>query len=425
MQKTFRYRIYPTRKQKQILESTLVICRLLYNSCLLDRKRHYEETNSASAKGLSYTYTYTQQADILAKDKDFHPSLKDVHSQVLQDVLKRVDRAYKNFFRRLKEKNGKNGKAGYPRLKGENRYDSFTYPQQPGFQLTPDGLKLSKIGTVRIKQHRSINSINSINGNRVIKTCTIKRDIDRWYACFAVEIPDKPKLLPKQLKTAAGIDVGLNSFAALSDGVTFVSIDNPRHLKNSEKRLAFIQRRHSKKTKNSKNRKKRQLKVAKFHRKVREQRQDFHHKVSRAIVDKYDLIAIEKLNVKGMVCNHHLSKSISDAAWGQFLGFIIYKAAEAGKWCIEVAPNGTSQICSGCGSVIAKDLSVRVHNCFVCGLNLNRDHNAAVNILHDALKSVLANAIYQTTVGTTESHAWGGKGLLFPTNQEAPTVRSG
>jgi len=122
-----------------------------------------------------------------------------------------------------------------------------------------------------------------------------------------------------------------------------------------------------------------------------------------------------------MVQNHHLAKSISDAAWGQFLRFIIYKAAEAGKWCIEVIPNGTTQICSNCGSVIPKDLSVRVHNCFVCGLRLNRDHNSALVILSRATNSVES----QTTVGTTESYAWGGKRLLFPENQEAPTVRSG
>ena len=276
MQKTYKYRLYPTRKQRQKLEATLSLCRLLYNSCLLDRKQYYQQTG----KGLGYI----QQAAILTKDKSLHPSLKEVHSQVLQDVLKRVDRAYTNFFRRLKEKKEKNGKAGYPRLKGENRYDSFTYPQQPGFQLTQSGLKLSKIGTIKIKEHRPLKGI--------IKTCTIKRDIDRWYACFAVEVAAKPKPKPKlqQPKTAVGIDVGLNSFAVLSDGTV---IDNPRHLKHSENRLAFIQRKHTKKASRSKNRKRYQLKVGKLHRKIREQRQDFQHKVSKVIVNKYDLIAIE------------------------------------------------------------------------------------------------------------------------------------
>jgi putative transposase len=343
---------------------------------------------------------------------------------VLQDVLFRVERAFGGFFRRLKANKANKAnkaKAGYPRLKGENRYDSFTYPQQPGFQLTPDGLELSKIGTIRVKQHRPIN----VSGT--IKTCIIKRDIDRWYACFSVEVevevevevadkPNKPKLQELQApKTAIGIDVGLNSFAVLSDGTT---IDNPKHLRNSEKRLVFIQRKHSKKAKGSKNRKKSRLKVAKLHRKIKEQRQDFQHKLSRKLVDNYDLIAVEKLNIKGMVCNHRLSKSISDAAWGQFLSFITYKAAEAGKWCIEVTPNGTSQICSNCEAFISKDLSVRTHNCCVCGLVMNRDHNAASNILSRALTTI-------TTAGTAESYAWGGKGLLFPENQEAPTVRSG
>ena len=389
MRKTYKYRLYPTKKQIQKLEWTLDKCRILYNSCLLDRRNNYEQTG----KGL----TRIRQQEILKSDKKKIEFLNDIHSQVLQDVLFRVERAFQGFFRRLKEKNGK---AGYPRFKSENRYDSITYPQQPGFQLTEQGLKLSKIGTIKLKKHREI------KGD--IETCTIKKEIDRWYACFSVEYKPVKKLIPDK---AIGIDMGIKSFATLSNGEI---IDNPKYLRKSEERLITKQRQLSQKKKGSYNRKKARIKVAKLHCKVRNQRNDFHHKVSRKIVDTYGFIVVENLHIKGMVRNHHLAKSISDAGWRQFLNYLTYKAEEAGCLVEKVSPHYTSINCSVCGEPVPKTLAQRIHRCPFCKTVMDRDHNAAQNIL---LKS---------TAGTAGINAWGEAVYQCPSlNQEALSVRTG
>lgn len=332
---------------------------------------------------------------MLKVDKERLPFLREIHSQVLQDVLFRVGKAFHNFFRRIKEKKGK---AGYPRFKGEGRYDSITYPQQPGFQITPQGLKLSKIGTIKIKMHRPIQG--------TIKTCTIKREVDRWYACFSVEYEPVQKSIPTK---AVGIDVGIRFFAVFSTGE---AIENPKYLCKSEKKLAKRQRELSLKKKGSANRKKARLIVAKLHRKVRNQRSDFHHKLSRKIVDTYGFIAVEDLNIKGMLKNHCLAKSISDTGWRQFLNYLTYKAVEAGCKIEKVAPNYTSINCSVCGERVSKTLADRIHCCPFCKTVLDRDYNAAINILGRA--------------GTARIYAWGevvhqGSSL----NQEAPPVRVG
>lgn len=385
MIKTYKYRLYPTKKQVQKLNWTLDMCRILYNSCLVDRKNRYEQTG----KGLSRI----SQQKILVSDKNKIEFLNEIHSQVLQNVLFRVERAYQNFFRRVKIGDKK---AGYPRFKGEGRYDSIMYPQEPAFQITPQGLKLSKIGTVKIKLHRNIQGI--------IKTCSIKRAIDKWYACFSVEYDPIKKPIPAK---SIGIDVGIKSFAVLSDGEV---IENPKYLRKSEDKLTSKQRQLSKKKKGSANRKKVRKVVAKLHCKVRNQRSDFHHKVSRKIVDTCGFIAVEDLNIKGMVRNHHLAKSISDAGWGQFLSYLEYKAADAGVRIEKVPPHYTSINCSVCGNPVPKTLAQRIHRCPFCNVVLDRDLNAARNIL---LKS---------TAGTAGSNAWGEAVYQCPsTNQEAPS----
>ena len=381
MIKTYKYRLYPTKKQIQKLDWTLDKCRILYNSCLLDKKNRYEQTG----KGLSRI----GQQKILTADKERIEFLNDIHSQVLQNVLFRVERAFQNFFRRVKA----GEKAGYPRFKGEGRYDSFTYPQS-GFEIADNGFKLSKIGTVKIKLHRQP------EGN--IKTCTIKKEIDKWYACFSVEYEPIKKPIPTK---SIGIDMGIKSFAVLSDGEV---IENPKYLRKAEKKLISKQRRHSKKKKGSHNRKKARIKLAKLHCKVRNQRYDFHHKISRKIVDTYGYIAVEDLNIKGMVKTHHLAKSISDAGWGQFLNYLTYKAEEAGCKVEKVFPYYTSINCSVCGNSVPKTLAQRIHRCPFCNTAIDRDLNAAQNIL---LKS---------TAGTAGSNAWGEAVYQCPSlNQEA------
>ncbi len=402
MIKTYKYRLYPTRKQTEKLEWTLETCRILYNSCLVDRNRHYEETG----KGLSRI----DQQKILVQDKKNIEYLKSIHSQVLQDVLFRVEKAYKAFFRRLKEKKGK---AGYPRFKNQGRYDSITYTQS-GFEIIDGKLKLSKIGHIKLKQHRQIDGC--------LKTCNIKKEIDRWYVCFAVEYTPKVKPLPnKQI----GIDVGIKSFAVLSDGKV---IDNPKYLIKSEKLLIKRQRKLSNKKKGSNNRKKAIMTLSRLHKHISNQRKDFHHKVSRQIVDNYGYIKVEDLQIKNMVKNHNLAKSISDAGWGQFVSFLNYKAEEAGCYVEKVNPRNTSKECSVCG-YIYKDmtLSVRKWTCPVCMTLHNRDINASINILNKPNTPGTA----EFTLGEissaddiVSSNAYALKSTLS-TNQEAPSERAG
>lgn len=402
MIKTYKYRLYPTRKQTEKLEWTLETCRILYNSCLVDRNRHYEETG----KGLSRI----DQQKILVQDKKNIDCLTVIHSQVLQDVLFRVEKAYKAFFRRLKDKSGK---AGYPRFKNQGRYDSITYTQS-GFDIIDGKLKLSKIGYIKIKLHREINGI--------IKTCNIKKEIDRWYVCFSVEYTPKVKPLPSR---QIGIDVGIKSFAVLSDGKV---IDNPKYLIHSEERLIKKQRRLSNKTKGSNNRKKARITVAKLHKKISNQRKDFHHKVSRQIVDNYGYIKVEGLQIKNMARNHNLAKSIHDAGWGQFLSFLTYKAEEAGCYVEKVNPRYTSKMCGNCGNVYHDmDLSVRRWTCPVCNTAHDRDINASINILNKTIGKGLA----EFTLGETssmddpiDSNIYALKSILS-SNQEAPSERKG
>jgi putative transposase len=355
--KTYKYRLYPTKNQIEKLDWTLETCRILYNSCLVDRNRHYEETKTFLSR--------IDQQKILVQDKKNIEYLKNIHSQVLQDVLFRVEKAYVNFFRRVKEKKGK---AGFPRFKNQDRYDSITYSQS-GFEIDKDGkLKLSKIGHIKIKLHRDING--------TIKTCNIKKEIDKWYVCFTVEythhgskpIPDKQ----------IGIDVGIKSFAVLSDGKI---IDNPKYLIKSEKLLTKRQRQLSNKKKGSNNRNKSRLTVARLHKHISNQRKDFQHKVSRQIINNYGYIKVEDLQISNMVKNHKLAKSIHDAGWGQFICFLNYKAEEAGCYLEKVNPRNTSKECSVCG-YIYKDMDIYIRNwiCPVCHTEHDRDVNASINI---------------------------------------------
>ena len=364
MRKTYKYRIYPTKEQTAKFEEILDICRILYNDCITERRDAWETCH----KSISY---YDQQNQLPAI-KEFDEDLKLIHSHIIQDVLRRVDKAYKNFYRRVK--NGSR-KVGFPRYKGRNRYDSFTYPQYGnGVKLKDEKLYLSKIGDIRIFLHRDIPEASTI------KTCTIKKDTDQWYACFSVELQDAPK--KEKIESVVGVDVGLKNIVTLSTGE---QIEPPRHLRASEKKLAKEQRRLSRKEEGSENRKKQKTIVVRVHRKIRNQRSDFNHKLSRKLVTNFDLIAFEDLRIKNMLKNHHLAKSISDAGWNQLQNFTSYKAAEAGRYTDFVVANGTTIDCSVCGYSVPKTLATRIHHCLNCGNIQDRDHNAAMNIRNRAI----------------------------------------
>jgi putative transposase len=352
MRKTFQYRIYPTRKQNIILLHVLSVCRHLYNDALHDRKVAYEDCHC----GLSY---YTQQDWLKFADK------QGVYGHILQNVLRRVDKSFQNFFRRVK--NGAE-KAGYPRFQGRNRYDSFTYPDPygTGYKIEDGKLHLSKIGAIRIFLHREIVG--------KIKTCTIKREGDQWYASFSAELPDPE---PKELKTSIGVDVGITTLATLSDGT---QIENPKTLNKYDSKLRTAQKHLSRRKKGSNNRNKQRIKVARIHRKIRNVRKDILHKASRILADTYDTIVFEDLQIKNMVKNHHLARSIHDASWSTLINFTTYKAEYAGGIVGLVNPRHTSQECSICGNIQSMPLSQRVYVCSACGNTIDRDHNAAINI---------------------------------------------
>ena len=292
MRKSFKYRLYPTKFQLGKLEFTLYLCRNLYNCALEERIKAYK------SKGV--TLSYKDQANELPKVIEELPEYKEVFSQVKQDVLKRIDKSYQGFFRRVK---AKGEKAGFPRFQGRNRYNSFTYPQS-GFKLEDNNrLYLSKIGSVKVKMHRPIVGI--------IKTCTIKCEGNQWYVVFSCDIGDA-QAKNIEWNNDIGIDVGITTFTVTSDDEF---LESPRPMKAAKKKLRREQRSLSRKKKGSNRRKKQANKVAKLHLKVKRQRDDFQHKLSRYLVDKYDVIYYEALNIKNMVRNHKLAFHIADSAW--------------------------------------------------------------------------------------------------------------
>ena len=360
MTRVFKYRLYPTKKQFKSLITQLEGHRYLYNQALAQRKEVYEQTG----KGIGYA---AQATGLLPKLKKENENLARCNYSSLQQTLRRLDKSFKAFFRRIKS----GGKPGYPRFKSIDRFNTIAYAVLgDGCQIKDNRLYLQNVGCVKVKWHRHI------DGN--IKTLSITRRNGRWYVSFIVDV--EKIILPKIGKNI-GIDVGLNAFITTSDGQ---QIAPPKYLKLSERKLIKAQRKLSRRQKGSNRRRKARLLVAKHHEIIANQRLDFCHKIAYSLVQGYDGLAVENLNIKNMVKNRHLAKSISDAGWGMFLMILKSKAGNAGRWYQEITPNGTSQKCSRCGNIVKKSLAVRVHNCPFCGLSLDRDINAALNILQKA-----------------------------------------
>ena len=380
-----KYRLYPTPAQETKLRHTLDVCRQVYNSLVNWRKHDFEVQGTSP--------DFYEQKKALPVWKRSHPELCGLYSQVLQDVVTRVDLAFQSFFRRVKA----GETPGYPRFKGTGQYDSLTYTQAGGFAVQDAALRLSKIGIVKAVVHRPLPGI--------AKTCTLRVQAGKWFACITCEVQPEP--LPQSTE-AIGIDVGLNVFAALSNGEF---IENPRFLRNEEKALAKAQRKadtfkHARTQEQKTARRKANKVVSRIHERVRNRRHDFVHQLSRKLVNRYGLIALEALSVDNMVrrpqpkpdpenegqflpneagAKSGLNKSIADAAWSLFRSVLTYKAERAGRKVMNVNPAYTSQDCSRCGQRVPKTLSERVHLCVCCGLVLDRDVNAARNILNIAV----------------------------------------
>ncbi len=368
--KAYKFKLYPSAEQEEKLNEQLELCRDLYNSLLLERRYAY--------RGSKKSLTYNHQQNGIPELKNTFEEYKNIHSQVLQDVARRVDRAYQNFFRRVKEnKQGIRQKAGFPRLKGRGRYRSLTYPQS-GFRITQYGhLKLSKIGRVRMFMHREIEG--------EIRTLNISYEAGKWYASFSVK-QESMALQSEKTGSSIGIDAGLLHLATGSDGTV---IDPPHFLRKGEKRIKKSQRNLSRKRKGSNNRRKAKINLSKQHQKVRNQREDFAHKLSNQIVKNNDLIVFENLNITRMMRVHHLAKSIADASWNTMVQYTTYKAESAGKEVVLVDSRNTSKACSGCGWVKEDlKLSDRIFHCNDCGLEIHRDINAAINIHNLGIKKL-------------------------------------
>ena len=359
--KAYKYKLRVSKAVAERFGRTLDVCRELYNAALQERRDAWK----LQRKSINYYDQQNQLPEIRAGRAD----VSAVYSQVLCDVVHRIDRTFQAFFRRAKA----GQKAGYPRFRSARRYDSFTYPQK-GFLLEGDKLTLSKIGSARVRLSRPVEGR--------IKTCTIKREPDGWFVIFAVEENQCP-YFPKT-GLSVGVDVGIENFATLSTGE---AVANPQYLRRAERTIKKARRRVSRRKRGSNRRRKAVALLAKKYQKVRRQRADFFHKLSLRLVREFDEVVFEDLNVAGMVKNHHLAKSISDAAWSTFISIHTAKAEWAGRSVVKVPAQFTSQDCSGCGSRVLKSLAVREHKCAACGLILHRDHNAALNIKGRAVLS--------------------------------------
>lgn len=366
--RAYKYKLKPSKSVIAKFEQWLSICRELYNAGLQERRDAWQfERKSIS---------FYEQSKQLPQIKEIREDVLEVQSQVLQNILRRLDRTFQAFFRRIK----KGEKAGYPRFKGINKFDSFTYPQMKGtFRLEGNKLYLGKIGSVKVRLHREI------TGN--IKTCTIKQEVSGWFAIFTVEVENE---ILQKTNQCIGVDVGIENFLTLSDGR---QIKNFKYYESTQKKLRVAQRRVSRRRKNSSGRRKAVIQLRKIHQKIKDQRKDYGHKVSTWLIQNYDLIAIENLNILGM-SKGFLSKQILDVAWSSFFQKLLYKAESADRKVIKVNPNGTSQTCV-CGELNRKKLSTRWHHCLACGYSVHRDVNSAQVILKLGLGSSLKDKTYR------------------------------
>ncbi|MGD1712086.1 RNA-guided endonuclease InsQ/TnpB family protein [Dapis sp. BLCC M172] len=381
MRTAYQYKLRPKKDQIATIEMWLELLRRQYNYRLGERFSWWEENRcSVNACPLVMPIPrlrdnpdyYSQKKD-LVNTKDKFPEYKLIHSQVLQDCIKRVKLAFDRWWKA--DKNGQ--KSGKPRFKGKGRYRSFTYPQIKQDCIQENKINLPKIGNIKFIQHRPLPD------GFQIKTVTISRKADGYYVILSLEEKSVPALTSEvepKLKNTLGIDMGLKEFLVTSEGE---SVPIPQYYRKSQQRLKTLQKRLSRKKKGSKRWLKAVKAVAKQYKKVADKRKDFHFKTANELLLKAEVIAHENLNIKGLA-KTRLSKSINDAGWGQFLSILTIKAGNAGQKTIAVNPKNTSQDCSKCGETVPKELNIRTHSCPHCGIVIDRDLNAAINIKNRA-----------------------------------------
>lgn len=373
---SYKFRLYPNNAQRQALDRIVEIHRQLYNAALQERRMAWQKRKMS--------LYYSDQANQLKELRKFDEDAAWLNYSSIQQTLRRLDKAFRAFFRRVRA----GEKPGYPRYKGKRWYKSVCYVYGDGIRLKEGRLYVQNVGLVRLFQHRAIPD------DAKNKMVVLKRDnLGNWYVIFQLELPDLEA--EDIIGPDVGIDMGLLSFATLSSGE---HIDNPRWFRASEEKLAVLQRRRARCQRGSRKYRELTRQIRSLHEHIANQRRDFHHKVSTELVRRFGFIAVEDLNVNGL-CRSHVAKSMGDAGWGYFLAMLSYKAANAGKTVIEVNPNNTSQACSGCGCIVQKPLSERLHICPHCGLTLDRDVNAALNILSRGQRDTVKCSAASASVG--------------------------
>jgi putative transposase len=378
----------PNKEQIEKIDKTLEMLRYQYNYLLAQRFDWYEQNRCPVDRCPLICHIpqlkespnyYTQKASLVQLKKD-RPWYKEIHSQVLQEVPKRVEIAFDRWLKG--DCNGK--KSGRPRFKGQGQYKTFTYPSFKRHHFTNHSITLSKIGDVRVITHRPIPD------GFDIKTVSISKKADGYYVTLSLDDKTVPTISADfDSNNIVGIDVGLIDFIVTSDNTRITA---PKFLRSSERKLKSAQRRVSRRKKGSTRRKKAIKKLGSQHKKVSDARKDFHFKVAKTLLNKYDVVAVEKLNINGLA-KTRLGKSVNDAGWGQFINILSNKAENAGLKVIAVNPNGTSQECSSCGHKVKKPLSQRMHNCPVCHASLCRDLNAAINIKNRGASGLKAQSM--------------------------------
>jgi putative transposase len=355
LRRTYRYRIYPTIRLRVALEAQLGFACQLYNAALEQRRYAWRGRHRSVS-------LYEQFRELTAvRAASLGPA--SMSCSAMRDPLRRLDRAFAAFFRRVKA----GVKPGYPRFRSVRRYDSLTWDS--GWGIRDGRLALQGIGQIKVKWHRPLPA------SAVVRTVTVRRVAERWYACFSLVVSRSLQVAAE--RPAVGLDLGIRHFATLSDGE---QIPGPRGYRAGMQRLRVAQRRVARRQNGSRRRRKAALLLARQHERIRHLRRDHAHKLTRRLVSNFGLIAVENLNVGGLA-RGPLAKDVTDQGWAAFLTMLEYKAVEAGTRLIRVPPGGTSQSCSGCGVVVPKRLSERTHRCSACGLTIDRDTNAARNIL--------------------------------------------
>ncbi|MGJ0607398.1 RNA-guided endonuclease InsQ/TnpB family protein [Cylindrospermopsis raciborskii] len=376
MRISYQYKIKPTKEQAEKIDKTLEMLRYQYNYLLAQRFDWYEQNRSPINRCSIFVCHlpelkeqpnyYNQKASLTQLKKD-RPWYKEIHSQVLQEVAKKVELAFDRWLKG--DSNSK--KSGRPRFKSTGQYKTFTFPQFKQHHFVNNKITLSKIGDVKVIVHRQVPD------GFQIKTVSVTKKADGYYVTLSLDDKTVPTIKPDfNANNIVGIDVGLIDFIVTSDGERIAA---PKFLRQAERKLKSAQRRVSRRKRGSNRRKKAIKKLGILHKKVVDTRKDFQFKTANNLLKKYDVVAVEKLNIKGLA-KTRLAKSINDAGWGQFITILSNKAENAGLKVIAVNPNGTSQECSNCGHKVKKPLSERTHNCPSCKVSLCRDLNAAINI---------------------------------------------